>query len=454
MNRIIIAIAVLMLTAGCKTYKQYSRPDDVIADNLFGEGVAADDTATIASIPWREFFTDSYLQELIETGLVNNADLRIASLRVAEAEATLSAARLAYLPSVSLNPQGSISSFGGEKAVKTYNLGLSADWELDIAGRITNEKRGAFADLQRQESYRRAVSTQLVATIANTYYNLLTLDRQIAISRESLGAWDEIIRTLEAKKKVGESNEAAVAQSKASRYEVESSILSLTNQVSVMENSLCSLLDITPRTIARGQLEEQRFPDSLSVGVPLQMLENRPDIREAEYALKSTFYSVNVARSAFYPSLTLSGTIGWTNNGGASIVNPGKWLANAIGSLTQPIFNRGRNKANLEIARARHAEALIDFRHKLIEAGAEVNNALSQWQNARARIAVSHSQIAELENAVRSTMLLMTYSDTGNYLEVLTARQTLLSARLDETRQQFDKIQGVINLYHALGGGD
>lgn len=279
MNRIIIAIAVLMLTAGCKTYKQYSRPDDVIADNLFGEGVAADDTATIASIPWREFFTDSYLQELIETGLVNNADLRIASLRVAEAEATLSAARLAYLPSVTLNPQGSISSFGGEKAVKTYNLGLSADWELDIAGRITNEKRGAFADLQRQESYRRAVSTQLVATIANTYYNLLTLDRQIAISRESLGAWDEIIRTLEAKKKVGESNEAAVAQSKASRYEVEISILSLTNQVSVMENSLCSLLDITPRPIARGQLEEQRFPDSLSVGVPLQMLENRPDIR-------------------------------------------------------------------------------------------------------------------------------------------------------------------------------
>lgn len=454
MNRIIIAIAVLMLTAGCKTYKQYSRPDDVIADNLFGEGVAADDTATIASIPWREFFTDSYLQELIETGLVNNADLRIASLRVAEAEATLSAARLAYLPSVTLNPQGSISSFGGEKAVKTYNLGLSADWELDIAGRITNEKRGAFADLQRQESYRRAVSTQLVATIANTYYNLLTLDRQIAISRESLGAWDEIIRTLEAKKKVGESNEAAVAQSKASRYEVEISILSLTNQVSVMENSLCSLLDITPRPIARGQLEEQRFPDSLSVGVPLQMLENRPDIREAEYALKSTFYSVNVARSAFYPSLTLSGTIGWTNNGGASIVNPGKWLANAIGSLTQPIFNRGRNKANLEIARARHEEALIDFRHKLIEAGAEVNNALSQWQNARARIAVSHSQIAELENAVRSTMLLMTYSDTGNYLEVLTARQTLLSAQLDETRQQFDKIQGVINLYHALGGGD
>ena len=245
---------------------------------------------------------------MIDTGLVNNSDLRIASLKVAEAEASLSAAKLAYLPAVSLTPQGSVSKYGSEPSARTYSLGLSADWEIELAGRITNEKRGAFASLQQQRSYRQAVSTQLVATIANTYFNLLMLDEQILISGQSLDAWDEIIRTLEIRKKVGESDEAAVAQAKASRLEVENSILSLTQQVRVMENSMCALLGWTPRRIERGDLKSQVFPESLSVGIPLQLLDNRPDIRQAEYTLEEAFYGTNVARAAFYPSLTLGGT--------------------------------------------------------------------------------------------------------------------------------------------------
>ena len=453
MKHIIIAITIMLLTASCSTYKKYNRQEAVNTDNLFGDDVASDDTVSIATIPWSEFFNDASLQALIDTALVNNSDLRIASLRVRQAEATLSAARLAYLPGVSLNPQGGISSYAGEKAVKTYSLGLSADWEIDIVGRITNEKRGAWAALQQQRNYRQAVSTQLVATVANSYYNLLAMDQQLSISRQSLDAWDEIIRTLEARKTVGEGHEASVAQARASRLEVENTILSLEQQIKTQENSLCTLLGWTPRRIMRGDLQSQSFPEDMAVGVPLQLLEHRPDIRQAEYALQAAFYSTNVARAAFYPSLTLSGTIGWTNNSGAAIVNPGNWLLNAIGSLVQPLFNRGRNIANLKIAEAQQEEALITFQQKLLDAGAEVNDALSQWQNATRRLEVTTCQIAALEDAVRSTRLLMTYSESSSYLEVLTAQQSLLAAQLTESQQTFDKIQGIIKLYHALGGG-
>lgn len=289
--------------------------------------------------------------------------------------------------------------------------------------------------------------------MANSYYNLLALDQQLSISQKSLEAWDEIIRTLEVRKTVGEGHQASIAQAKASRLEVENTVLSLSQQIKTQENSLCTLLGWTPRRIDRSELKSQIFPDDIAVGVPLQLLDNRPDIRQAEYALQSAFYSTNVARSAFYPSLTLSGTIGWTNNSGATIANPGNWLLNAIGSLVQPLFNRGRNVANLKIAKAQQEEALITFQQKLLEAGAEVNDALSQWQNAEQRLNVSARQIEALEDAVKSTRLLMTYSESSNYLEVLTAQQTLLSAQLTETQETFDKIQGVIKLYHALGGG-
>ena len=281
MKKIIIYIVVLLVAGGCSTYKKYSRPEGINMDSLFGEDILqTDDTITMASMPWQEFFKDYRLQALIDTGLTNNSDLKVASLRVAAAEARLSSARLSYLPAVSLNPQGNISTYGGEKAIKTYSLGLSAEWEIDIAGRITNEKRAALATLEQQKSYRQAVSTQLVATIANTYFNLLTLDEQLSISEQSLEAWDEIIRMFEVRKRVGDANEASVSQERASRLEVENSILSLSQQIKTMENSMCTLLGWTPRHIVRGTLKAQTFPDSLSVGIPLQLLQNRPDIRQ------------------------------------------------------------------------------------------------------------------------------------------------------------------------------
>ena len=360
MKQIIILGSAALLLAGCSLYKPYSRPE-VEVDNLYGEGVEATDTVSIANLSWTELFTDSLLQELIREGLENNTDLGIAHLRVKEAEATLFSSRLAYLPSLNLAPQGEVSSYDGA--------------------------------------------------------------------------------------------EAAVAQAKASMLSVEASLLTLEKQVKQQENSLSLLLGSVPRSIERSSLDEQHFPDNLAVGVPLQLLGKRPDVRQAEYSLAQAFYATNAARAAFYPSITLSGSAGWTNNSGTAIVNPGNWLLSAISSLTQPLFNRGQNIANLRIAKAQQEEALLSFKQSLLKAGSEVNDALVQWQAADARLVVVGEQVETLQSAVEHTRKLMEYSSRSSYLEVLTAQQSLLLAELTEANGRFDKIQGVINLYHALGGG-
>ena len=257
---------------------------------------------------------------------------------------------------------------------------------------------------------------------------------------------------MKALKKAGQTTEMAVAQIEASKLSVDASVLSLQQQVTEMENSLSALLGIVPQQIERSTLAGQSFPDTLSVGIPLRLLQRRPDVRQSEAALAEAFYATNRAYAAFYPSITLSGSAGWTNAAGAVITNPGEWLFSAVGSLVQPLFNRGQNIANLKVAKAQQEEALLTFRQSLLDAGTEVNNALLQWQMARGRLELDRQQIAALQSAVRSSELLMRHS-SQNYLEVLTARQSLLSAELSAVADRFDEIQGVINLYHALGGG-
>lgn len=449
MKRIIVISLTTCLMAGCGIYKPYSRPD-IETEGLYRD-VPAEDTVTIASLSWRELFTDTYLQTIIEKALEQNTDLRIAQLRVEEAEAVLQNARLSYLPSVSLNPEGGISRYDGATA-KTYNIGASASWEIDIFGKVTNAKRGAKAALESSRAYEQAVHTRLVATIANSYYTLLMLDKQLAVNVRTLEMWEKSVKVLNALKQAGKANDAAVLQAQANRMTLESSVLSIRQNIYETENALSALLAIQSQSIERGTLEEQKFPEELSVGVPLQLLANRPDIKQAEYNLAQTFYATNAARAAFYPSITLSGTVGWTNNGGGVILNPGKWLLGAIGTLTQPLFNRGTNIANLKIAKAQQEEATLLFRQSLLDAGKEVNDALTAWQTARERVNIDKSQIKILQEAVRKTEILMRNTPT-TYLEVLTAQQSLLAAELIEAQDQFEEIQGVISLYHALGGG-
>jgi NodT family efflux transporter outer membrane factor (OMF) lipoprotein len=453
MKHVIILCSTILLM-GCSIYKPYVRPDIKLETNaLYGRNVEIEDTASIAILPWTKLFTDSMLQKLIREGLEYNTDLKIACLRVKEAEATLLSSRFAYLPSVSFTPQGGISSYDRAKTAKTYTLASSAEWEIDLFGKLTNAKRGARAALESSVAYRQAVQTQLIATIANSYYNLLMLDRQLDISYRTADSWAEVLRTYEVKMKVGEATEAAIAQAKAGKLSVDASILTLRKQIRTLENSLSALLGSVPRQIERSTLEEQQFPDTLAIGVPLQLLERRPDVRQAEQVLAQAFYVTNTARSAFYPSITLSGSAGWTNNTGMLIVNPGSWLLNALGSLTQPLFNRGKNIANLRIAKAQQEEAILSFRQSLLKAGNEVNDALMQWQTANTRLEIIGEQVVTLQSAVDNTRKLMEHSNNSTYLEVLTAQQSFLQAQLTEVSDKFDKIQGVINLYHALGGG-
>ena len=383
-------------------------------------------------------FTDPQLQALIALALENNTDLLSAGWRVKEAEATLKSARLAYLPSFNFAPQGSLSSFDGGPTAKTYTVPVTASWQIDIFNGLTNAKRKAKALYAQSKEYEQAVKTQLISGVANLYYTLLMLDSQY-----------EAMRAL---KEAGYANEAGVAQYEANTLAIEASLHDLGYQRTQAENSLCSLLGEVPHTIARGRLENQQLPDDLTVGVPLLMLSNRPDVRSAEYSLMQSYYATASARSALYPSITLSGTVGWTNNSGAGIVNPGKLIWNAAGSLLQPIFNANANRARVKIAKAQQEESKLSFQQTLLNAGAEVNNALTQCQSARAKADLRERQIEALERAVESTELLMQHGST-TYLEVLTAQQSLLSAQLSQIADRFDEIQGTVNLYQALGGG-
>ena len=451
MKKIILLSAVTVLLSSCGIYSKY-KPETAVPDNLYGEGIETADTAGIGDRDWHELFSDPKLQALIEQGLQNNTDYQSAQLRVKEAEAALMSARLAFLPSFALSPQGTVSSFDARKATQTYSLPVTASWELDIFGKNTNAKRGASEALEGSRDYTQAVRTRLIATIADSYYTLLMLDRQLTIGQQTLESWEKSIRTLEALKRAGQSNDAAVLQAQANRMALESSVLSIRKNISETENALSALIALPSQTIERGTLEDAVFPETMSVGIPVQLLANRPDVRQAERNLAQAFYATNAARAAFYPSLTLSGTFGWTNNGGGVVVNPGQWLLNAIGSLTQPLFNRGTNIANLKIAKIKQEEATLLFQQSLLDAGKEVNDALAQWQTARKQIAIGEQRIAALQEAVRKTELLMRHSPT-NYLEVLTAQQSLLDAQQVQSQNRFDEIQGVINAYHAVGGG-
>lgn len=436
--------------SGCGIYKPYTRPE-VNTDGLYGAAETSD-TQTLGDLDWRTVFTDPQLQALIEQALENNTDMQSAHLRVTETEATLKSARLAYLPSFNFTPQGAISSFDNRNTTKTYNIPVTASWQIDIFNSLTNAKRRAKALYLQSREYEQAVRTQLISGVANLYYTLLMLDDQLSVTRETAAKWHRSVETMRAMKDAGMTNEAAVAQYEGTYYSIEASVHDLDYQLVQLENSLCSLLCEAPHRIERGSLDAQRLPEDLTVGVPLQMLANRPDIRMAEYSLMQAYYATASARSALYPSITLSGSAGWTNSGGSMIVNPGKILLSAAASLVQPIFNAGAGRANLKIMKAQQEETRLAFQQALLNAGAEVNNALTQCQSARAKADLREKQIDAMRRAVESTQLLMQHGST-TYLEVLTAEQSLLTARLSQISDRFDEIQGVVNLYQALGGG-
>lgn len=450
MKRILLFSLAVLLT-NCGIYKPYSRPE-VKTDNLYGAEYATRDTTSLADIRWQDLFTDARLQQLIERGLEQNSDLQSAHWRIQEAEAALKSARLAFLPSFNLAPNGGVSSFDHSAGAWTYSVPLSASWQIDIFGGLNNAKRKAKALYAHSEEYRQAVRTQLIAGIANLYYTLLMLDDQHEATRKTAESLMQSAETMRAMMQAGMANQAGVAQMEAAAYAAQATLFDLCQQIREVENQLCALLGETPHPIERTTLGEQQLPEQLMVGVPVQMLSRRPDVRMAEYALMQSYYATAAARSALYPTLSLSGLAGWTNSAGSVIVDPGRLLLSAAASLTAPLFNGGKARAQVKIAKAQQQEAQIAFQQSLLNAGAEVNSLLSQVQTARFKREWRERQIASLTSAVESTQLLMQHGTT-TYLEVLTAQQNLLAGEISSISDRFEEMQGVVNLYSALGGG-
>lgn len=465
-----MAASLAVLMTGCGIYSSYTRPDDLQVDGIYGDAgpsaaavatgaTAVADTTSIADIAWRDFFTDPYLQRLIDSVLARNADMRIAFLRVEESEASLKAAKLAFIPSFGLPLSGGVNgnmtfNNGGTQSSGvnySYQLPLSASWQVDLFGGLRNAKKQAQAGLLQSQAYRQAVRTQLIANTALLYYQLLTLDEQLNVYILTEQSWAESLEATRALMEAGVGNTAAVAQSEGAYYRICASIPEIKQQIRETENRICALLGTTPRHIERGPMPTMIFANDLRVGVPLSLLSKRPDVMQAEQNLARAFYVTNAARSAFYPSLSLSGLIGWSNQNGA-IPNPGALIWNALANLTQPLFQNGKLRAQLKIAKAQQEEAKISFQQTLLEAGIEVNNALALVQTTREKTSLYDKQIASLEVAAESTRLLMEHGST-TYLEVLAAQQSLLTAQLTALGNRLSEWSAVVTLYRALGGG-
>ena len=469
LSNIVLTIAVGILFTGCGLYNKYEQKTETPAD-VYGttEDIKAfSGDTSLAQMSWREFFTDPLLQQLIEQVLANNTDLNTARIAVEQSEASLTAAKLAYLPSLYFSPQGTLASFDKSAFSKTYTLPLQLSMDVDLFGSITSKKRAAKAVLLQAQMSEEAVKANLISTTAQQYFLLQELDRQLEILIQTDSLWKAGLDTQKALWENGQAYSTAVNQLESSYLNVRTQIVDTRRSIRATENAICKLLAITPQRIERSKWgssalhnpEEQgetgqRMFDAqfLKIGVPATMLEQRPDIRMANHALEEAFYNTQAARAAFFPTITLSGTAGWTNSSGSMAVNPAKLLLNAVGQLTQPIFARGKIKANYKIAQLSEENLQKKYVQTVIDAGNQVNEALADCQAAREKHAYYHRQVHVLYDAYTGTHELM---DNGkaNYLEVLTAQESLLNAQLSEVMNMYKGAQSVIALYIALGGG-
>lgn len=450
-----MSVAVLM--SSCGLYNKYERPEintkglvrDVASST---DTLAVNDTTSFGNLAWRSVFTDPQLQSLIEQGLAHNVNLVNAALNVKIIEEQLKCAKLAFVPSFTFSPQGTIASWDGGKATKSYSLPISASWTIDLFGNILSQKRSVQAALLATKDYQLVVKTKLIANIANAYYTLLMLDKQIEVVTDMEKLTKETWETMKFLKdnKIGYRS-TSVQSAEANYYSVQAQKIDLIRQVREVENSLSLLLGQQAQTIKRGKLEEQSLPTEFSTGIALQMLNNRPDVHYAEMSLAQCFYDVQTARSRFYPNITISGTGTFTNSG-AEIINPGKWLFSAIGSLVQPIFQNGRLIAGLKVAKIQQEQAYNTWQNAVLSAGSEVSDALVLYNSSNEKSIVEGKQIDVLKQNVEDTKKLMA-SSGSTYLEVITAQQSLLNAELSKIVDDFYKMQAVVNLYYALGGG-
>ena len=454
---IITLLSAAALMSSCGLYNKYER-QDVKVDGIVRDAVsdvdtlAVADTASFGNLPWRSVFTDPQLQTLIETGLENNIDLLNAALNVDMMKAQLKVAKLAFLPSIAFSPSGTLSSWDGATPSKVYQMPISASWSIDLFGNLLSVKRSAQKQLLAMKDYQVMVKTNVIANIANLYYTLLMLDRQQEIVDEMAGLTKETWDMMKLQMELGRARSVSVQSAEAGYYQVMAQAAEVKRQIREVENSLCLLLGQPGQTIVRGKFDQQSLPTEFSTGVALQLLNNRPDVHYAEMKLASCFHDTQTARSRFYPGITITGAGTFTNNSGMGIVNPGKWLLSAVGSLTQPIFQNGRLIAGLKVAKATQEQAYNNWQNAIFKAGNEVSNALVSYNTYAEKSAYEAKQVELYKKSLADTRQLYT-SSGASYLEVISAQSSLLNAELAKAADDLNKMQAVVSLYTALGGG-
>ena len=457
LNKIILFASASLLMTSCGIYNKYERPEvdtkglvrDVVSNT---DTLAVTDTASFGNLPWRQVFTDPQLQSLIEKGIANNTNMLNAALNVKMVEDQLMVAKLAFVPGFTFTPQGTIASWDGNKATKTYQLPITASWSIDLFGNLLNVKRSAQMSLLATKDYQLVVQTKIISNIANMYYTLLMLDKQLQVVTDMTKLTEETWNIMKIQKELGRVKETSVQSAEANMYSVQAQAADLKRQIRETENSLSLLLGQQAQTIQRGTFEGQSLPAEFSTGVGIQLLANRPDVHYAEMSLAQCFYDVNTARSRFYPSISISGTGAFTNSGGMGITNPGKWLLSAVGSLTQPIFAHGQLVAGLKVAKAKQEQAYNTWQNAVLSAGSEVSNALVLYNSSKEKSELEAKQVESLKKNVEYNKMLFN-DGSATYLEIITAQQSLLNAELSKVADDFYKMQAVVNLYYALGGG-
>ena len=422
--------------------------EEAVRPNLLESDITLADSVSMRS--WQEIFVDEPLQALISEALTSNADVRTMQLNVEQAAIQMRVAKLSYLPSFALSASGTVVKANGTPVSTSYELPLTMSWELNLGGQVEAQKAATkyqWMNTQEQLNYTRL---QLIASVANTYYTLIMLDEQLRLSEQSVQLQRETLGTITEMKEVGMMNELAVNQAETELQATIASVSDLHLQREKTERALNLLLGRTPQSVQHSSYTDVKGIEmDADSPVSLEALAMRPDVRSAEYQLRSSFSNTKVARSQFYPSLKLTASGSWTNNIG-EIVNPAKLLLNLIGGLTQPLFQMGQIKANFEIAKLQQEQAQIAFEQALLQAGSEVANALSECHTAQQKLQVRKAQVESSRKAVENSRELMQYSSSVTYLEVLTAQSSWLNAQLQQTADWLELQQGKINLYKAL----
>jgi NodT family efflux transporter outer membrane factor (OMF) lipoprotein len=461
MNKIIklalpaLAAVAMTTLSSCHIYKKFETPTSTELTRAYAEAKATpSDSTALGNLPWQQVFTDPVLQDLIGRALANNTNLRNAQLNIDAARAGLKGARLAYLPSIALAPNGAGASYAGSNISWTYTIPAQASWEIDIFGKLLNGKRSAQAQVYRSEAYAQAVRSQIIGGVATTYYAIAAVKEQLALSRSTAVLWKESVETMRNLKLAGRVTEAAVVQSAANYYNILATITDLEVSLDQLYNSMSLLLNTLPQEWAVAEGIELALPSAYEGGVAMQALSSRPDVRAAEQDLAVAYYATNQARAAFYPGLSISFNGGFTNLLGSMVKNPGDWFYQLAGSLVAPLFARGQNIANLEASKARQQQAMNTFEYTLMSAAAEVSDALTVYAKSIEKSEALRRQVENLEKSVEYTNDLLLYS-TGSttYLEVLTAQQSLLGAQISQITTDLARAKAVISLYQSLGGG-